>query len=394
MRCDLEALAARMRDGLKRVADWWSSRAVDPRGGFYGAVDSEGRARADADKSLVLNARILWFFSAAAETLGAAGCKPLADRARDALLGGFRDAEAGGFHWMLDAAGRPIDTRTFVYGQAFALYGLAMHARAFDDAASASAAAALFDLLEAKFRDPGHGGYVEALGEAFAPLEDMRLSDKDLNAPKSMNAHLHLMEAYAELLRVREAPPVREALTALVELLLDRIVDRQTGNLRLFFERDWTPLAPDVSWGHEIEASWLLCDAAETLGDPALAARVIDRAVRLADQCERQALGPHGEFYETPASQERVWWVQAEALVGCLNAYELTGEPRFLDAALKCEAFIARHQVDAVQGEWRALSDLDEASPRDDLAGPWKCPYHNGRAYIETARRLARLARD
>ena len=314
----------------------------------------------------------------------------MADRAFDELRGRFWDAEHGGTYWMLDGSGRPLSDRKQTYALAFSLYGLAEYHRATGSAEALERAVELHRAIEAHASDPAQGGYWEARARDWGPLADVRLSEKDRNAPKSMNTHLHVMEGYANLLRAWDDPGLRERLRALVLLHLDRILDPATGHLVLFFDERWAPVSRTISYGHDIEASWLLVEAAEVAGDPRLVERAKAAAVRmarvtLAEGADAAHGGVFAERHEDGRlDDEKHWWMQAEAVVGFLNAFELTREEPFLDAAERAWAFVERFLVDRVHGEWRWRVRRDGTPiPGLPKVEPWKCPYHNSRAAFE-----------
>lgn len=392
----LEQIARDARGELSRIQAWWRSKSPDTQhGGFVGEVDAAGSPRPGADKAVVLYTRLLWFWSELA-SFGLDGASAMAQRAADYVSRQFLDARHGGLFWMLDANGRPVNRRKQAYAQAFGIYAFCAHYAATADKASLAHALALSDILEHHFLDRDGAGYWEARDEDFAPIADMRLSERDLNAPKSMNTHLHVLEAYTSLHRIRRTPQTGQALERAIRLMLDRIVSTETGQLRLFFDDHWRPLTQTVSFGHDIEASWLLWGAAEALQSPQLLTAARTTALRLADATLAEGVGPLGEVFEERSAEgvlakRRVWWIQAEALVGFLNAFEITGEQRYLDASARVWRFIQTYQLD-MDGEWRAHSTLDAPEVRADLqAGPWKCPYHTGRAMMEVQRRAASL---
>ncbi len=386
-----------LREG---ILPFWATRAVDrDGGGFFGRVGADGRPDPTAAKGLVLNARILWSFSAALGRWPEPLYRELADRAYRYLLEHFWDAEHAGFYWEVDGDGRTLQGRKQTYGQAFGIYALAEYFRATGEAEALDRAERLFEDVEAHALDPAGGGYWEARGRGWEPIADIRLSARDLNAPFSMNTHLHVLEAYTGLARVSGRPRPRERLRALLDVFLDRIVDARTGHLILFQDEGWRPLSDVVSYGHEIEAGWLLCEAAQVLEDDALEARAAAAAVRLAecvlDRGYDRAEG--GIYYEAPADgpldTDKHWWVQAEGVVGFLNAYGLTSRSEFLDAALGTWDFIDAHQIDRVGGEWYCrVTSRGEPIPGLDKADFWKCPYHNTRAMLEIAGRARALS--
>jgi mannobiose 2-epimerase len=384
---DMEAEAA-------RIADFWLTKAVDERqGGFIGRMDSAGNIDTAAGKGSILNARILWTFSALYRHTGRAEYRAAATRACDYLLTYFINKEHGGLHWLVNAQGRPQDSRQQIYALAFAIYGLSEYYRATQEPGALQASQQLFKWMEAHSYDAEHGGYFEALAPTGEQLEDQRLSDKDLNAPKTMNTHLHILEAYANLYHIWPEARLAERLRHLLQLFETHIVDAETGHLRLFFARDWTPVADLVSYGHDIEAAWLLPEAAEALGDAALLARTNATAQCLA-QAAAVAVLPDGslphELDRTTGHLDthREWWVSAEAMVGFLHAYEQTHDEAQLHYSYRAWQFAQRHLLDYETGEWRWGVYDDYQPMRDhDKVGFWKCPYHNVRACLEVSRR-------
>ncbi len=395
----LEALrGAVARDLSENVLPFWMRRVLDPDGGFKGFVAEDGSADRFAPMGGVLAARLLWTFSAVAQHTGDEAHFMAAEHFHDWLRERFWDREHGGTYWMLDHAGVPISTRKQTYGLAFALYALAEYHRASGREDALAEALQLFHVIETRAADPVAGGYFEARSRDWSPLADVRLSEKDLNAPKSMNTHLHLMEAYANLVRVSGREEVRERLRAVTALHLERIVDPRSGHLRLFFDEGFRPISESVSYGHDIEASWLLVEAAELCADAALVERSRLNAVRMAavtleEGYDREAGGVFAERDgEGGLDDEKHWWVQAEAMVGFLNAFQLSREDRFLAAAECTWAFIDRFLVDREYGEWRwrVLRDGSRI-PGLPKVEPWKCPYHNSRAALEVMARVTRL---
>jgi len=389
-------LAHELRTG---ILPYWMFNAVDAEGGgFVGGVDGSDARVADAPKGAILNARIAWTFSAAHRTLGVGAYRALADRAAAYLRARFFDPRHGGVFWLLDAGGAPLEDRKHVYAQAFAIYGLSEHFRATADERSLKAALQLAGLVEKHAADPVHGGYQEAFSRDWRPLLDVRLGDTDADEPRSMNTHLHLVEAYANLLRARPDARLRERTAALLRLLLEHVLDPATGHLGLFFDMDWTPRSSAVSFGHDIEASWLLLEVAELLGEAALRAQARAASIRLAEAVLAEGVDPAGGLLDAPAAEDdpvgrqKEWWPQAEALVGFVNAYELTGREEFVEAACAIWDFTRRHIIDERGGEWRRRVARDGAPLQGlEKIGPWKCPYHNGRACLEIIARVPRL---
>jgi mannobiose 2-epimerase len=394
--------AARCRRELTdNILPFWMRHTVDrAHGGFYGAIDCDLQVDRQAPRASVINSRILWTFSAAARVLGDRTYRETADWAYEYNANKFRDKEYGGVYWMLDYLGNPISDRKQIYAQAFAAYGMAEYFRATGRAESLEWAKQLFCLIEEKSAEPQYGGYLEARARDWTALEDLRLSEKDLNSPKSMNTHLHVLEAYTNLLRVWDDDGLRAGLTRLLEVTMDRIVDGGTGHFKMFFDNQWTSLTDHVSFGHDIEGSWLMLEAAEVLGERALIGRARELAVRMAQAVYDEGLDQDGSiFYE--ASHGRMvdpnkhWWAQAEAVVGFYNAYQISGQQHFRTAAWRVWEYIEDKIVDKVHGEWHAKLKPDgtpwKAEEDSDacLVGAWKCPYHNGRVCLEMMERLS-----
>jgi mannobiose 2-epimerase len=312
-----------------------------------------------------------------------------------ALTEVFWDARYGGVYWTVDALGQPVMDRKHHYAQAFAIYGLCAYYEATQESQSLALAQELFRLLEQHAYDPVHGGYIEGSSRRWESLDDMRLSDRDLDCRKSMNTMLHILEAYTQLLRWWE--PAREPHRALTEVLMDRIVHPDGTHFRLFFDDAWRSLLDHVSYGHDIEGSWLLVEAAEVQGDEALLARAREVAVSMAEAVYRRGIDADGGLLYEGGPQgvvddQKSWWVQAEAMVGFTNAYQLSGREHFLRAALRCWAYIQEHHVDRVHGGWYKVLRRDGTpDPASVKVGPWECPYHHSRACMEMMDRLQRM---
>lgn len=381
-----------LRAELERdILPFWEQRMQDGRGGFYGRIDGQGRLVPDAPKGAILNARILWTFAAAYRSLGDPACADVARNAFIQIRDRFYDPVFGGVWWSLDAEGRPLDTKKQFYAIAFAIYGLAEYYRAVGEQEALDLAVRLYRDIEAHSRDTVRSGYLEAAQRDWATIADMRLSEKDRNDAKTMNTHLHILEGYTALYRVWPDERLRRSLTELVSLFLEQIV-RPDGHLGLFFDEDWRSQSETVSFGHDIEASWLLWETAEVLGDPELMKPVRACSMRLAEAAAEGLQGDGSMIYESdPATgfmdADRHWWVQAETVVGCLNQWQLRGDPAWLERASACWDYIREH-LRCPDGEWY-WSFRADGTPNtdDDRAGFWKCPYHNGRMCLEVLAR-------
>ncbi|WP_337912750.1 AGE family epimerase/isomerase [Cohnella zeiphila] len=385
------------------ILGYWQKNTVDDiYFGFVGEVRGNGEKVAEADKGLVLHARILWTFASAYRWRRDEVYLQLARRAYETLNARFRDPEHGGLYWMIDVQGRPVQAKKQVYGQAFVIYALAEFARASEaDAADALAwAEDIYRLLEKHAYDPVHLGYVEALARDWTETDDLSLSGKDLNERKSMNTHLHVLEAYTNLYRVWKPEGLRAKLKELIDVHLDKIVDPAAGHFRLFFDDEWNSKTADVSYGHDIEGSWLLWEAAEVLGDEALLPRVKKIALRMAEATLEQGVDDDGgvfnEFDGSHLDDSKIWWPQAEAMVGFLNACQLSGDRKYLEAARNCWSFITLRISDREGGEWHwrvTREGVPAAGGSHPKVGAWKCPYHNSRACFEALERLEKLER-
>ena len=368
------------------ILDFWLG-LEDPSGGFYGEVTSSGEVLPDAPRGIILYSRIIWTFSAAYRKLRHPDYLTAAEKARDWLLAHFFDPENSGVYWSVAADGKPLETKKQLYAQGFAIYGLSELYKATHDAQTLEAAIDLFRTVEEHFADPEHGGYVEALARDFKPLEDMSLSAHDINADKTMNSHLHLMEAYANLYQVWADPSLKSALEQLIELTCSRIMGSD-GHLQLYFRRDWSVLPGGLSYGHDIETSWLLLECACATRDFSVVNRVKPFAAALG-KAGNEGLLPDGSMrYERLTDgtfdDSRQWWVQAETVVGNLWLWKYHGDAAAADRAVACWNYIRDHLVDREKGEWY-WAILPDGSP--DLASPkagfWKCPYHNSRMCLE-----------
>lgn len=397
----IRQLRSALLDELQhRMLPYWVENTVDEEhGGFVGQIRQNGERVRDAAKGSVLNARILWTFAAAHRHLGDERFRELAERAHAYIAAHFSDPVYGGVFWTVDNRGHPLETRKQTYAQAFALYGLSEYYRATGDRDALAQAIRTFQLIETHTWDAEHGGYLEALSGSWERIADVRLSEKDLNAPKNMNTHLHVLEAYTNLFRTWPDSLLRERLAALVGLFLKKIIDTNRHHLRTFFEMDWTPVTETTSFGHDIEASWLLLEAADVLGDTGSRPAVRAAAIALAQATLLEGIDTGGGLLNELLPDGRIdgdkyWWAQAEAIVGFVNAYQETGSADFIDAAVAIWEFARRHLVDDEFGEWYFRVTQDGQPYRgDDKVGMWKCPYHGARACFEVIERANRMER-
>jgi mannobiose 2-epimerase len=390
-----ELLGAIESDLRGNILQFWIRHVARPETrSLRGWLSNDLAADPAAERGALLSARILWTYAAAFRAYGDAAYRDMAALAAHDLGTRFHDAQHGGFYWSVNADGSVRRDRKQVYGQAFAIYALSEWHAATGEREPLEQAVAIFRLLERHARDRGQGGYLEAFARDWSPIADMRLSAVDQNDPKSQNTLLHVMEAYTRLLQVWPDPGLRAALWDLVGLMLTRVLDGRTGHLRLFFTADWQPTSDKISYGHDIEAAWLLARAVEVLGDAELSARIPAVVLRIADATLAEGTDTDGAIFNLGGpggivDDSKEWWPQAEAVVGLLEAWRLSGAPRYFDAAARAWEFIATHLVDRRHGEWfRGVTRDGRVNPAFEKVGFWKCPYHNGRMGLEVRARL------
>ena len=385
-----------MRDVVENniLAFWLNNMQDVEHGGFYGQMRGDGTLVKDASKGCILNARILWAFSAAYRVLGKPEYLKAATRAKDYILQHFIDKENGGAYWELDCEGNPIDTKKQFYAIGFVIYGLSEYARATDDKEALEWAIKLFDVIEEHSLDTEYNGYIEACTREWKVIEDMRLSELDANYPKSQNTHLHIIEPYTNLYRIWKDARLEKALRNLIDIFTDRILNPETYHLDLFFEMDWKRGAGWLeSYGHDIECSWLMHEAALVLGDKQVLAKVEPIVQRVAKASEKGLNADGSMTHEANVDtghvdDDRHWWVQAEAVVGFLNIYQYFGDKDALQKGLDCWQYIKDNLIDYEGGEWYWSRDPQRnINRKDDKAGFWKCPYHNSRMCLEIIER-------
>ena len=421
---EVQTMKQEMQDVLQNnILRFWLDKMQDQEhGGFYGRIDGNGVLHPDAEKGAILNARILWSFSAAYRVLGNQEYLEAATRAKDYIIEHFIDPEYGGVYWSVDYQGNPLDTKKQFYAIGFAIYGLTEYARATDDREALDYALQLFDCIEEHAFDSEHNGYIEAMTRDWKPIADMRLSELDANFPKSQNTHLHIIEPYTNLLRCLKELQAKEscdyvpaigsvlpvgisvpietilcvegALRNLIDIFTDKILNPETHHLDLFFEMDWTRGAGHLeSYGHDIECSWLMHEAALVLGDQKVLDKV-EKVVREVAKASEKGLRPDGSMiHEANLDTGHVdddlhWWVQAENVVGWYNLYQHFGDEDALKKAVRCWHYIKDNLIDYKNGEWFWSRHPDGSlNTVDDKAGFWKCPYHNSRMCLEIIER-------
>ncbi|MCR5455986.1 MAG: AGE family epimerase/isomerase [Bacteroidales bacterium] len=391
-----DELIKQLKSAHADILRYWTNNMVDNKnGGFYGERDCNEQVVAGAKKGAILNGRILWTYAKAANEFGDINnYRAMAQRAYEYICKYFYDSKNGGFYWSLNEDGSPADTKKQGYAQSFVMYGLSEYYILTKDPKALQLAVETYHLIEKHFRDTKLGGYTEACAADWSPIEDVRLSDKEENMPKTMNTHLHVLEAFTNLYRANPTPELRESIVHCVNIFKDKIIDAKTGHFNLFFAMDWTPSKTMLvdSYGHDIEGAWLIYEAAEVIDDKPLMEALKPACKRLVDVTIEEGFDGESINYEKVNGHldtDRHWWPQAETLVGLADTYRLTGDQKYLEYLYKVWAYIDAHLVDHKNGDWYwRVNKEGNAVYTDMKAGFWKCPYHNSRAMIEVINRL------
>jgi mannobiose 2-epimerase len=384
-----------MQQELQHILAYWMQHATDnEHGGFYGRIAAANKVDAKADKGAVLNSRILWTFSAAYNSVHNNEYLTTANRAFEYIVTHFFDKEHGGVYWSVDYKGEPADTKKQVYAMAFALYGMSEYYRCRQSVLAQELSIHLFNTIEKYSYDPVKGGYLEAFARDWQPIQDLRLSSKDANEKKTMNTHLHVLEAYTSLYKNWPDTLLKTRIESLIDNFLEHIIDTNTHHLVLFFDEQWNRKSETISYGHDIEAAWLLYEAAEAIGNKELLQKTAAMAIAIANAAAEGLDKDGGLWYEYDLQEnhlikEKHWWPQAEAMVGFFNAWQLSNDKKFIDYSINAWRFVQQHVLDKQYSEWYwGIQEDYSVMPGQDKVGIWKCPYHNSRACIEIMRRI------
>ncbi|MCR5778113.1 MAG: AGE family epimerase/isomerase [Lachnospiraceae bacterium] len=379
-----------IKDHLReKIIPFWKSMH-DERGGFYGYMDFDLKVDKEAEKGCILNSRILWFFSSAYKVLKD---EPLLIEARHAyeFMNRFCfDRDYGGVFWSTDAEGKPLDTTKHTYNQAFAIYGLCAYYDATSDEDAILAAKNLFEIIEESMRD--EGGYLEAFSRDYTPVSNEKLSENGVEAKRSMNTILHVMEAYTELYRLTKDQIVAGKIREILDIISEKLYNKDLKRQEVFFDLEYNSLINLWSFGHDIEAAWLINRATAVLGDDEYTAKMDKITEALADNVYRYAFDGHSipvEEENGVIKQDRVWWVQAEGINGFIDAYQKDPERKeYLNAAEELWDYIKKYLVDKRKNsEWFWYVNPDGSAAKEPIVEPWKCPYHNGRMCLEVITR-------
>ena len=375
----------------EKLLPFWMNLKDEIYGGFYGFMGTDLQVIKTAEKGCILNSRILWFFSNAYLTLKDESIRPYADHAFRFLTERCMDKKEGGVFWSLDYKGEPLDTTKHTYNQAFAIYALSSYYKAFQVEEALQAATELFRLIENKCRD--EYGYKEAQSREFYPISNEKLSENGVMAERTMNTLLHVFEAYTELYKVTKRPETAERLKWMLDMIATKIYNPGLKRQEVFFDNHMNSLIDLHSYGHDIETAWLIDRGLEALADETYKKKLKPITEALEDRIYEIAYNHHSlanECERGEVNEKRIWWVQAEAVVGFYNAWEKRKEEkRFLEAATDIWGFIKQYVSDnRPGGEWFWYVEKDGTPAMEEpIVEPWKCPYHNGRMCMEIIRR-------
>lgn len=392
---DQHQLIQELEDELEQILQYWIMHMPDlAQRGFYGRIDEQNIPDKKAPKGSVLNARILWTFSAACNYNPRAEYRAIADRAFEYIINCFVDKEFGGVYWSVDHKGNPLDTKNQVYALAFVIYACSEYYLCSKSESAKKLAIQLYYLIQQYSFDKERGGYFEAFTREWTSLNDLRLSEKDANEKKTMNTHLHVLEAYTNLYRIWPKQELAHHIQLLLRVFDEHIINRETHHLDLFFDENWQRKSDTISFGHDIEAAWLLSEAAKEIQDNDMIEKMKQNALLLAQSVTDGLDSDGGLWYEYEPQhkkliKEKHWWPQAEALVGFFHAWQLSGSDQYREHVDKNWQFIKRYIKDNTNGEWFwGVDENHQVMPGQDKAGFWKCPYHNSRACLEIVKRL------
>ena len=376
------------------IIPFWKNLRDDEYGGYYGLLDYDLNLDKKAEKGCILNSRITWFFANAYLLLKDESLLDEAKHGYEFLKNKCLDKEYGGIYWSLNYDGTPKDTTKHTYNQAFCIYALSTYYAAFKDAEALKIAMQLFEKIETTCMD--EAGYLEAFTRDFKPESNEKLSENGVLADKTMNTLLHVFEAYTELYRVSKETKVKERLMWIMDVFADKVYNPKLHRQEVFFDKNYNSIIDLHSYGHDIETAWLMDRGTEVLGDETYTERMGAITRDLTSQIYKVAFDGHSlanECEKGVVNEHRVWWVQAEAIVGFLNGYEKDSQKKeYLEAAESIWEFIKEHVMDKREGsEWFWEVDK-EGKPYEGrpIVEPWKCPYHNGRMCMEVIRRMSK----
>lgn len=379
---------------LNNILSWWSVYMIDnSSGGFYGSVSNKNIPDREAPKGIVLNSRILYTFSAAYNFTKEKSYLDIANRAYQYILNFFIDNEQGGVYWSVDSKGIMLEGKKQIYGLAFCIYGLAEFYKINKNNQALQFAIDLYHVIEKHSYDESKHGYIEAFTREWNDTGDLRLSDKDDNERKTMNTHLHIIEAYANLYSAWKDGVLRTKIGSLLEVFDSYFVNKDNYHLNLFFNENWVAKSILISYGHDIEAAWLLQRCAEIAGHNYFENHFKELSVFMTNAATQGLDDDGGMWYEFNPDEnylikEKHAWCQAEAMIGFYNAFQLTHDKKYIELSKRSWSFIQKNIQDKIDGEWFWGVYEDGSVMNKEKAGFWKCPYHSSRACIEIIQRI------
>ncbi|MBQ9708945.1 MAG: AGE family epimerase/isomerase [Firmicutes bacterium] len=378
----------------KDLIPFWNGMIDETSGGFYGFADKDGVPDPSAAKGGVLTSRILWFYSSAYELLRDETLLPFATHAYQFIADKFYDREFGGIYWSVSADGAPKEDIKHTYNLAFAIYALSCYYRVSGEKAALQLVENLYGTIEKKCRD--EDGYLESFARDFSPVSNDKLSENGVIAERTMNTLLHILEAYTELFRATGSDSVRKSIIEILDIFRTKVYNPEKKMCEVFFNLNYEPIIDLVSYGHDIEASWLIDRACSVLDDVDISEKMSPVTSGLAEGAYRNGIdretgGMNFECEDGAVNRKKIWWIQAESVTGFYNAYQRDPScGHYLDASEKVWEYIQDHVIDRASGEWFENVEADNTvDPEQPLAHQWKCPYHNGRMCIEMIRRMS-----
>lgn len=406
-----------LRDSMQKnlqnsILPFWAEHMVDEKkGGFYGCIDGDCQPDTTYPKAVVLNTRLLWTYSMAYRFFGEERYAKLAKRAHDYINEKFRDPIFDGVFWMLNHEGVPLEVEKRTYGQAFYIYAMAEYARCLNEPSAIEDAMRVFDKLRYAAKTDV-GGYVDSLSREWEKDHWLnRWYMNTLGAPLLMNSHLHLIEGLMTLYSTTHYPEVGKILQELLEFILDHCVDYELWHLKAGMDANCNRIDDEISFGHDAECCHLLTAIARLLENETLIARADEISLQIMNNVLREGLDPvnGGLFYERYAktgeiNKIKIWWVQAEGIISFFNCYQITGDEKYLDAAINIWEYVEKHMIDRTYGDWFSLGqgDIMDVQTIEQIqarkgrfpnvkANKSKCPYHNSRACFEIIERVERM---
>ncbi len=389
----MQQIKAEIQQHLEsKILPFWMNLKDEEHGGFYGVIDYSLMVDRKADKGGIATARFLWTFSSAYRVTKNKKYLHIADHLYAFLRDKLYDYSNKGIYWLVDYKGEPKDTRKHVYAQSFAIYALSEYYRATKSEEALKLALEIYELIEDKGFDPIHNAYMEEFDRYWNPVQNEMLSENGVIAEITMNTHIHVLEAYTNLYKAKPTEELKQRLLNLLEVHYDKIYDQDSKFLKVFFDKKWNALLSIKSFGHDIEASWLMDEAIKVLhlDNSDYKQMVLDIAYNIANYAMQEDGSLINEQIEKTYDKTRIWWVQAEAMVGFLNAYQHTKDPTFEKLIRGLWGYTKEFIVDQREkGEWYWSVD-EHGTPTERAIGePWKTSYHNGRFCLEFIERMS-----